>query len=258
MNVLLVVGGASGLTASDTACKTKLEAMGHTVTPISDQTAVPANIATYHLVVIVPSITTSDLGTKYRDVAVPVIADGETWRDGSSAGVAGHMGLATSQTTTTASGGFVADAKHPLSAGKTGSMALYSSNQVIYYATGFGATVPQVVWHTDLVNNRPSIFGYEAGALLADGRTAPARRVGWGYGYFNFLTAAGDAAFQSAVMWATDTLPRSSLDAELPVVHTASATPGPVVVPWEPCDLAPASTWEECETPPTTTWAVRT
>ena len=53
--------------------------------------------------------------------------------------------------------------------------------------------------------NRLTIFGYDAGALMAAGMTAPARRVGSFVRYARnaAFTDDGMSLFEAAVKWAT-------------------------------------------------------
>jgi hypothetical protein len=77
---VLFVTGSTTLNASDTAVKSRLEALGHTVVVKDGASAVTADATGKALVVISSTVTPTSVGTKFRTVTVPVI----TWESGSS------------------------------------------------------------------------------------------------------------------------------------------------------------------------------
>jgi hypothetical protein len=168
--------------------------LGYTVTTVDDSASRSTDATGKDLVVITSTVLASNVNTKFRNVAVPVI----TWEHAlfddlamTSAGGVKRTGVRDLVITTPA---------HPLAAGLTGTV------QVATAVGDFASGTPNgnaVVVATVPGTTTAGIFAYESGAAMP-GRSAPARRVGLFLGDATptILTAAGQALFDAAVGWA--------------------------------------------------------
>jgi hypothetical protein len=69
---LLVVGNPT-LNSADSVVKSRLESLGYTVSVVGDLTSSSADAAGKELVVISSTVGSTNVGSKFRDVAVPVV-----------------------------------------------------------------------------------------------------------------------------------------------------------------------------------------
>jgi hypothetical protein len=191
---VLVVGNGGAPAAGDLAVRNRLMTLGYTVTTVDDSASRSTDATGKDLVVITSTVLASNVNTKFRNVAVPVI----TWEHAlfddlamTSAGGVKRTGVRDLVITTPA---------HPLAAGLTGTV------QVATAVGDFASGTPNgnaVVVATVPGTTTAGIFAYESGAAMP-GRSAPARRVGLFLGDATptILTAAGQALFDAAVGWA--------------------------------------------------------
>ena len=167
--VALLVVGMAQLNGTDTLMRDRLMAK-MTVEVVPEAMATAATAAGKAIVAITSTTTAAGTNTKFRDVAVPVFL--------LEPNLMGPMRMtadvATDRGTVMETRVTIAAAGHPLAAGLTGNVAVYSSAwRLVWGLPGPGATrVANVTGMT----NRPAIFAYEAGAPMLGG-TAPAKRV---------------------------------------------------------------------------------
>jgi hypothetical protein len=141
-----------------------------TVEVVPEAMATAATAAGKAIVAITSTTSAAGTNTKFRDVAVPVLL--------LEPNLMGAMRMtadvATDRGTVMETRVTIATAGHPLAAGLTGNVAVYTSAwRLVWGLPGPGATrVANVTGMT----NRPAIFAYEAGAPMLGG-TAPAKRV---------------------------------------------------------------------------------
>ena len=106
---------------------------------------------------------------------------------------------------------------HPLTGGLTGIVAVGSAASIFSWGRPGGAALVAAT----LRNNsaRATIFGYEAGALLANGTPAPARRVALhpNSGAIDASNANGRKLFSAAVQWAKNDLPPAAVTRIFPL-----------------------------------------
>lgn len=205
----LFVVNSTTLGTGDTAVRNRLQSLGYTVT-VRDASAATTADATGKAVVVVSStVAASSVGTKYRDVAVPVVAWENVLYDsdymkltGTTAGT--DYGTAAAQTTLN-----IVTPSHPLAGGLTAGTKTVSASSSYTWgkpalSTGSQATVVARLTTGDTA--RAAIFGYEKGAAMV-GLTAPARRVGFFLGdtTATSLTADGWKLFDAAIRWAAGT-----------------------------------------------------
>ncbi|HEX8475577.1 MAG TPA: multicopper oxidase domain-containing protein [Pyrinomonadaceae bacterium] len=198
-SVLMVVG-STALNASDGAIKSRLESLGYKVVLKDGASMNTADAVGMSVVFVSETITATDVGTKLRDIGVPVVvSDAALFDDMQMTGnvldtdynnLGGQTQLA------------IADASHPLAAGfPAGAVTVATIPQSFAWGRPALSAAKVATVLTD--SNKTTIYGYERGASMV-GMNAPARRVGF------FLT--GDAAaylnnngwalFDAAINWA--------------------------------------------------------
>jgi len=171
---LLVVGSTS-LNSGDNAVLSRLQGhLGYSVTVRSGVSATSADAAGMDVVVISSTVNPSDVNTKFRNVAVPVV----TWEaqlfDDLGMTSSGSYGTATRQTSIG-----LTNTSHPLAAGLA---AGDTRNWGGTYSTGVTMSWGQPTSSAIRIATLPSdstravVFAYDRGAAMA-GLNAPARRV---------------------------------------------------------------------------------
>jgi uncharacterized repeat protein (TIGR01451 family) len=195
---VLFVTGSTSLNTSDTAVKTRLEALFSTVTVKDADSSTTADANGKSLVVISSTVTPTALGTKFRTVAVPVII----WESGSfnNMGMTGStnkdFGTKTNQTQVT-----ITNPSHPLAAGLSGNATVVTSGKTFDWGKPNANAISVATILGDAT--KTAIFAYESGAVMP-GLTAPARRVAL---FLYDDTAAsfnanGTALLDAAIRWA--------------------------------------------------------
>jgi subtilisin family serine protease len=196
----LFVTGNSALAGIDTAIYGRLAGLGYQVTIKNGPESRPSDADFKDVVVISSTVTASDVGTKFRDVPVPVLSwesalSDELGMTGNSAGT--DQGTLSGQTQIA-----ITDPAHPLAGGRTGSVPVYAVSSVVSWGkpNGNAAKVATVMGDA----NKSVIYGYEQGTGMI-GMRAPARRVGFflenAVGIQ--LTPGAQSLFDNAVRWAT-------------------------------------------------------
>jgi hypothetical protein len=196
---LLVVATPATLPADDATLKTRLEARGFVVT-VGDDDGPATQADGTSLVVISGSVASAPLGSKYRDTTAPVVcleafAFGNMNLTGPTRDV--DFGQVDDTQITIVLDTHAIAAHHPM------------GNLIVATATtslGWGAVPASAEQIAALVgvDNRDTVFAYEAGAMMV-GLVAPGRRVG----LFpasptpDRLNMAGWDIFDAAIDWAT-------------------------------------------------------
>lgn len=233
--VLFVVGSTT-LGAGDAAVKSRLEAMGLGVVVKDDDLATAADAAGKALVLISSTTASATVGTKFRDIAIPVMLYEYALYDemGMTGTVNGtDQGKSDSQTQLT-----IADPAHPLAAGLAGTVTVLSTASSLAWGkpAASASKVATIVGATA----KTTLFAYETGAAMV-GLNAPARRVG--FAAFDTTPANYDAngwkLFEAAVNW-TAALP-STAPTPTPT-RTPSPTPTPTATA-TPAGTATPTTW---------------
>jgi hypothetical protein len=197
---VLLVAGSATLTAGDSAVRDRLQASGLTVIVRSGPESTIADASGKALVLVSSTVTSGNVGTKYRGVVNPVLIwESNLFDDlGMTGTVSGtDFGTLSSQTQVD-----VVAPAHPLAAGLSGLVDVTASGQVFSWGrpNGNAALVARPAGDA----TRAVIFGYEKGAAMP-GRSAPGRRVA----FFledttaSALTPAGGTLFDAAVRWAS-------------------------------------------------------
>jgi uncharacterized repeat protein (TIGR01451 family) len=194
----LLVVGSTTLNGGDSWVKTRLEGLGYQVT-VKDGTGAAAADANGKAVVVISStVSPTAVGTKFRDVAVPVILweSGLFFNMGMTTKTSSNFGTATGQTQAR-----ITNPNHPLAGGLAGTVTVVSTAGTFDWGkpNANAAVVGTIASDT----SRSVIFGYDTGSAMP-GLAAPARRVGL-FMHDNTaptLTANGAALFDAAVRWA--------------------------------------------------------
>ncbi len=194
----LFVGKTRPLPTNDQRLADRLTTLGFNVV-VRNQTEARATDANgKDLVVISDSVSSSSIGTEFRDVAVPVMV-WEAWLFDDmkmTKAVGGNYGSTPSQTALD-----IVNDRHPLAAGLSGRVSTNRSGTPFFWGIpGSGAANVATL----AGSNRSVIFGYDAGSPMV-GKTAPARRVGFYGGAASSFTPEGWALFEAAGRWAACT-----------------------------------------------------
>ena len=197
----LFVVGQVPVTSGDASVMSRLQSLGHAVTVVADAASTASSANGKDLVVISESVNSGNVGNKFNLVAVPVVVF-EPWVY-DNLGLTGTVaatdyGFTQSQTQLRMTG------THPLTAGLTGNVTVGSSASSFSWGIPGAAAVVAATLRNDA--SRPTIFAYEAGAQLANGLTAPARRVALypNTGTTTRWNANGQNLFSAAVQWAVN------------------------------------------------------
>ena len=196
--VALVVADAGSPTTYDNDIKTLVEGLGHTVTLVSWQTALPVG-TDVALNGHGPSSTGSEYAY-YRELGVGLVVSVTA-----SGSAITELRMADGRALSGTADVDITDSSHPLAAGKSGIVAVFtSSQQQVYSEFGFGPGVEHVASVQGLSGWRV-VFAYDEGSTGRDAFVFPARRVHCGLlrnpDYQN-LTADGEALIDAALVWA--------------------------------------------------------
>ena len=212
-NILLVVGETSPISNSDASIRTQLAALNpmypgdiNMILVVDDAASQTADAASKDLVVISASVTANNVGSKFRDVPVPVMV----WEDnlyddmGMTLNGANAHGSEPSQTQLT-----IVNAAHDLAGNlAVGTYTIYNSAHSLAWGVP-GAEAAQIATLTGDSTNFVIfvIFGYETGdAMPGLPSTAPDRRVAFWLDEVlvnsSDLTSQGLILFNAAITWA--------------------------------------------------------
>jgi hyaluronoglucosaminidase len=198
---LLVVGSDAssasgpGLAPGDAAVRDELEYLGMPVVIETATQASTADATGKALIAISSTVSSGDVNTKFRDVAVPVIV----WE----AYDFDDLGMTTQQGENFRSAQVqVVDPSSPLAAGRSGIVDVYRGlDRIRWGVVAPGAQVAAVVPGSP---DDATLFGYDKGAQMV-GMTAPARRVGIFLGDTGLdpqvVTPDAVAMFDASVDW---------------------------------------------------------
>ncbi|HEX3187644.1 MAG TPA: Ig-like domain-containing protein, partial [Pyrinomonadaceae bacterium] len=192
---VLFVANSTTLNTAENVIKGRLEALNHTVVVKTAAAAVTADADGKALVVISSTVTPSQVGTKFRTIAVPVL----TWESG----IYNNMGMTGSGnsdfgTKNNQSQVSITNPTHVLAAGFTGNTSVATSGTFNWgKPNGNAISIGTVVNDTA----KTLIFAYPTGTLMP-GLTAPARRVGLFMHDNTTLNANGIALLDAAIKWA--------------------------------------------------------
>ncbi|MEQ8273361.1 MAG: DUF1996 domain-containing protein [Deltaproteobacteria bacterium] len=169
--ILLVAGSPRGA-PPDRDVVQHLQARGHTVDIVADDALRAADVAGRDLVLVASSVVPSDVGTKLRDVTVPVVLWEQFLYDEMQMASAPRVTPGNTRNVVIEAPG------HPAAGGLTGSVAITDGSTRLTYATPAGSA--QTIAS---VQGRAHTFVYVAGETMRNGFVAPAIRAGIGFDY---------------------------------------------------------------------------
>lgn len=214
----LVVADKAVPTGGDARIAARLVALGHAVTYVSDEDAVPS-LAGIGLVVIAESIVTATLGTKWRNVARPIAV--------MDSGPLANMDMASAISLTGSI--LTVDVEipsHPAAGGYTGAVTVFTTASPVRFAasTALGAGGVGYLSAGGTTTNFGG-FSYDSGTAMLLSHTAEARRIflGWEYDVLSSVqTADADALFDAAMVWLAPVTPsayRAAVVADSPISY---------------------------------------
>jgi hypothetical protein len=195
----IMIGAPGAMTPGDKVMSDRLKARGFVVTLVTDAAVTTAQAAMFDLVVISSSAESGPLGTKVRDVTIPVVSIengeyGPMRMTGTTRATDWDQTMGQTSVRITMPG-------HPLAAGLSGLVTISSAPGEL----GWGVPGPAAVIIAEMADSptHKVIFGYAAGAQMVGG-TAPARRVGYAIREVLAanLNADGLKLFDAAITWA--------------------------------------------------------
>ena len=197
LKVIMITNGT--MTAGDKVMSDRLQSRGFVVTRVSDAAVTTSQAMTFDLVLISSSAESAPLGTKVRDVTIPVVSIengeyGPMRMTGMTRGT--DWDMTAGQTTLK-----ITMPTHPLAAGLSGTVTVSS----MVGELGWGVPAASATIVATMADNpgRAVIFGFTTGAQMVGG-TAPARRVGYAIreALAANLTGDGLKLFDAAITWA--------------------------------------------------------
>jgi Putative Ig domain len=201
-DILLVVGSLS-LNAGDQAVRDWFVVRGYSVSVRTLAEVQAADTTGNDLVVVTSTGTSGQIGSRLRDVAVPVIVSEPYSLANMGMTLTGdnvQMGIANLETQLN-----VVGTGHPLAAGLSG-LTSVASNSAGFLSWGIPGSAAEKIATLPTNSARAPLFAYELGSLMASGQCAPGRRVGL---FLGDLTAAsftpqGLQLFSAAVQWSLE------------------------------------------------------
>ena len=197
----LFVAGAVPVSTGDAAAINQLEALGEAVTIVKDSASTTGNASGMDLVVISDSVAPGKVADKYTQVAVPVLVFEPYLYD--NLGMTGPVsatdfGRSGNQDRLRMSG------THPLTAGLTGVVTVGTAPASFSWGKPGAAAIVAATLRSN--SSRPTIFAYRADDVLANGTSAPARRVALylNAGATDSWNVHGRSLFAAAAQWARD------------------------------------------------------
>ncbi len=227
-NILFIVGDTN-LNSGDQAVNDKLIQLGYTVTLRSASASSTSDANGRGLVIISSTVSSSQVGSKFTDVAVPVL----TWESYL------YDDLKMTGTTVNHDYGTAWHAQrlvginaHPISAGLSGTRRIANTDLDWNYGRP-ASSATKVAYVEGQSSSEIAIFAYDAGDHMV-GKVAPAKRIGWFWNNTSaaHITANGWQYFSQAVAWATDCASNSSARVAAPVNLYAHATEQGVELEW--------------------------
>ena len=215
--VLYVYGTVSvpNLNEADAGVVSRLQRTGFAVRLVEAPSSTTDDATGKALIVVSSTVNSGDVGTKFRDVEVPVIVWEQAVQDDfQMTGDIGDFDRGTLDGQTEVE---IIDSSHPLAAGLSGIVPIVNSAETFSWGYPLFNAIPIAQIPTD--PDRIVIYAYEASELLYDGSAAPARRVMLPMGNPTFanLNEDGLKLFDAAVKWAANLA--TALE---PVINTAT------------------------------------
>lgn len=212
---ILMVTGAASLNAAEENLRQRLVDRNYLVTSLADSAATAADAENKSMVLISSSVLSGNVGTKFRSVSVPVLCyESHLFDDlGMTGAVSGtDYGTRTQLTQLVLSGEAGDPLLHDLPLGLqtiAGTPSIFTWGRPVS-SSKTSALLPES-------GDQAAIFRFEAGAALAGGLTAPARRMGLMLEDLTAtaLNATGWTLVERAVDWTSNLAPQVSLQSPM-------------------------------------------
>ncbi len=199
LKTALYVVGNTTLSTADTTLKNRLESKGYQLTTVKDSSSTSAQATGKNVVVISASVSSGNVNTKFKNIAVPVITwEGYLFDDFGMTSSTG-LGLQTGQNKVS-----ITNSNHELAAGLTGTPIVFNVVREMHWGTPNSNAIKIATINGN--SSRSTVFAYEKNSGMI-GLNAPERRVGlfMSNDSPNILTTDGWKFFDSALNWATNT-----------------------------------------------------
>lgn len=201
-DALFVVGTVSipTLNASDDAIAANLEQAGYTITVVEAPASVTADANGKALVVVSSTVNSGDVGTKFRDVAVPVVVWEQALQDDFM--MTGNSGDSDRGTLAGQYDLEIVDPAHPVAAGLSGIVGVVDFEETFSWGNPAAGAVKIAQIAGD--PGKFPIYVFEAGTPMFANFIAPARRVMLFMGNLTFEVISPDGLklFDAAIDWA--------------------------------------------------------
>lgn len=217
---VLFVSSSTPVPIGDSLAREQIAALGYGTANVTAAAAQTSDANGKVMVVISSSVTSAEVNTKFRNVAVPVI----TWESALFDDMA-MVGAAAGQYGTTAGQTQIQInlAGHRLAAGLTGTQTVFNSGDPV----SWGIVPSTALKIANQVGDATHavVFGYEAGTAMV-GLNAPARRVGFYLGDAGPTkwTAQGSSLLRAALLWAANVSDPRVWSQPLPATVNAGQT----------------------------------
>jgi hypothetical protein len=200
--VLLVTGNTNVTENGDTPLYDRLVVLGYAVTVVQSNLSQAGDVGDNCLIVLSALGSSSDIGAKFRDVPVGVvILEAALYDDTDYVAAGGDLGWSDGLDDIE-----IADPEHSLATSFDGIVSIYSGGGRVSWGVPLPSAEVVAIMPDD--PSRASLFGYEAGAAMANGLVAPARRVGFPGGSTSMpMTPERVDLFEAAALWAAGDLP---------------------------------------------------
>lgn len=207
---LLVVHESTNPNVSELNMANHLSDLGFAVEFVTDSASTTAMADGKSLVIVSATVTSGQVAAKYKSVAIPVITCEHAIMDDMSmtGNAAADHNVATGLTSVQ-----MTNTTHPLAAGKTGTVTVFSSTGNMPWGNPVASAVRIACVPGD--TSKSVFFAYDTGSSMFGGFVAPARRIG-----FFFDDIGGEQAnangwnfFATAVRWAVNTPPQIAFTA---------------------------------------------
>lgn len=202
--VLYVYGTVSvpDLNGADAGAVARLQRTGFGVRLVEAPSSTSADAEGKALVLVSSTVNSGDVGAKFRDVEIPVIVWEQAVQDDFQ--MTGDIGDFDRGTLGGQTEVEIIDSSHPLAAGLSGIVPIVNSAET--FSWGYPLFNAIAIGQIPADPDRIIIYAYEAGELLYDGTSTPARRVMLPMGDPTFanMNENGLRLFDAAVSWAAN------------------------------------------------------
>ena len=212
---ILMVTGSTSLNAAEESLRQRLISRNYLVTHLADSVATSEDAANKSMVLICSSVLSANVGAKFRDVEVPVLCHESHLFDdlrmtGPTSGT--DYGTRPQQTQLSLSG----DQNDPLVRDLGDGLQNITTEPAIFTwgRPSAAAKVSALLAEGD----QAGVFRFEAGASMAGGFAAPARRLGLMLEDLTAqsLSATGWSLVERAIDWTSNLAPQVAIQSPLP------------------------------------------